>query len=160
MVTSVGFSIETMNVSSIIIAHRILTMTPSISSLQHESTSASQDGRSPKGGAIFRIRGVPLSWQKDQLQAYLEHQEPDSRPLVKSLANEVDGYFKTATVSFQSPLPSEKISKAWNIPLPEPDNDDDDLSVSALPLRVDGAFLGITTLFAPTVEDHEVEYAQ
>lgn len=133
-------------------------MTPSISSVQRESDSASQIRRSPKGGSTFRIRGVPLSWDKDQLQAYLEHQEPDSQPLVKSLANEVDGYFKTATVNFQSPLPSEKTSKPWNIPLPEPDNEDDELSVSALPLRVDGAFLGITTLFAPPVEDHEVEY--
>lgn len=132
-------------------------MTPSISSLQHESTSAPQVRRSPKGGLTFRIRGVPLSWDKDQLQVYLEHQEPDSQPLVKSLACEVDGYSKTATVIFQSPLPVEKTSKLWNILLPEPDSDDDDFSVSALPLRVDGAFLGITTLFAPPAEDHSVE---
>ncbi|EHK42736.1 hypothetical protein TRIATDRAFT_300808 [Trichoderma atroviride IMI 206040] len=132
-------------------------MAPSVSSLQYESTSASQSRRSPKGGLTFRIRGVPLSWDKKQLQVYLEHQEPDSQPLVKSLASEVDGYSKTATVIFQSPLPAEKTSRPWNISLPESDNHDDDLSVSALPLRVDGAFLGITTLFAPPVEDHGVD---
>lgn len=132
-------------------------MTPSISSLQHESTSASPARRSPKGGLTFRIRGVPLSWNKEQLQVYLEHQEPGSQPLVKSLACEVDGFSKTATVIFQSSLPKEKTSTPWNISLPVPDNDDDDFSVSALPLRVDGAFLGITTLFAPPVEDHSVE---
>ncbi|KAK1252361.1 hypothetical protein MKX08_003548 [Trichoderma sp. CBMAI-0020] len=132
-------------------------MAPSVSSLQHESTFAPQIRRSPKGGLTFRIRGVPLSWDKEQLQAYLEHQEPDSLPLVKSLASEVDGHSKTATVIFQSPLPADKTSKPWNISLPESDNEDDDLSVSALPLRVDGAFLGITTLFAPPVEDHGVD---
>ncbi|KAL6900169.1 hypothetical protein GGI43DRAFT_60665 [Trichoderma evansii] len=132
-------------------------MSPSTTSLQHESTSIPQIGQSPKGGKTFRIRGVPLSWDEDQLQAHLEHQEPDFRPLVKSLANEVDGYFKTATINFQNPLPSERIENPWNIPLPEPDDDDDDFSVSVLPLRVDSAFLGITTLFAPPVEDHEVD---
>ncbi|PON29166.1 hypothetical protein TGAM01_v202273 [Trichoderma gamsii] len=131
-------------------------MTPSISSPQHESISASQVRRSPKGGLTFRIRGVPLSWAKEQLQVYLEQQEPDSQPLVKSLACEIDGYSKTATVIFQSPLPPEKTSKPWNISLSEPDNDDD-FSVSALPLRVDGAFLGITTLFTPPVGDHGVD---
>lgn len=145
-------------VSAVVFVHLILTMTPSTSSLQHESTSVSQVKRSPKGGSTFRIRGVPLSWDKEQLQAYLEHQEPDSQPLIKSLAYEVDGYFKTATINFQSPLPVEKTSKPWDIPLLELDNDNDDFSVSALPLRVDGAFLGITTLFAPPEEDHEVEY--
>jgi hypothetical protein len=132
-------------------------MTPSISSPQDESNSASQVRRSPKGGLTFRIRGIPLSWDKEQLQVYLEQEELDSQPLVKSLACEVDGCSKTATVLFQSSLPAEKTSKPWNISLPEPDNDHDDFSVSALPLRVDGAFLGITTLFTPPVEDHGVE---
>jgi hypothetical protein len=137
-----------------------LTMTPSFSSPQHESTSTSQDSRSPKGGSTFRIRGIPLSWDKKQLQAYLEQQEASSQPLVKSLAHEVDGYFQTATVNFQGSLSKGTAKKPWNIPLPEPDNDNDDFPVAALPLRVDAAFLGITTLFAPPVEDHEAEYVQ
>ncbi|KAM0255602.1 hypothetical protein ACHAQJ_005606 [Trichoderma viride] len=122
---------------------------------KNASTPVSSVKRGPKGGTTFRIRGVPLNWDKDQLQVHLERQEPDFQPLVKSLANEVDGYFKTATVNFQSPLPSEKTTKPWYISLPE--SDDSNLSVSGLPLRLDGAFLSITTLCAPPVEDHEVD---
>jgi hypothetical protein len=123
---------------------------------KHESTPVTPVKLGPRGGSTFRIRGVPLSWNKDQLQAHLERHEPDSQPLVKSLAIEVDGHFQTATVNFQSPPSKEKTSNPWYISLPE--SDDDNLSVSGLPLRLDGAFLSITTLFAPPVEDHEVEY--
>ncbi|RFU75120.1 hypothetical protein TARUN_7122 [Trichoderma arundinaceum] len=122
--------------------------------LKDEPNPNPQPTRVPKGGSTFRIRGVPLGWDKNQLQAHLEFHEPASRPVIKSLANEIDGQFRTATVNFESPPTVEKTSKPWYISLPESENDG---AISNLPLRLDGDFLGITTLFAPPVEDHEVD---
>ncbi|KAK4080787.1 hypothetical protein Trihar35433_1892 [Trichoderma harzianum] len=123
------------------------------SSLNNDSVSQSK--RTPKGGSTIRIRGVPLNWDMNQLQRHLELHEPTSQPVVKSLATEIDGHFKTATVNFLSPPPPVQTAKPWYILLPEADGSE--LAVSNLPLRLDGDFLGITTLFSPPVEDHDVD---
>lgn len=125
-------------------------------SLSSEPVTASEPKRGPKGGTTFRVRGVPLGWSRAQLQAHLELHEPTSQPVVKSLAVEIDGQSQTATVNFSSPPPPEKSAKPWYIPLPSAV--EDNLAVSNLPLRLDGDFLSITTLFAPPAEDHQVEY--
>ncbi|KAL6856623.1 hypothetical protein J3F83DRAFT_752225 [Trichoderma novae-zelandiae] len=125
------------------------------SSVKHESVSIAGLQRGPKGGSTFRIRGVPLDWNRDRLQHHLELHEPDAQPVVKSLADEVDGYFRTATVNFLNPPPPEKTARSWYIPLP--DTTGGGFAVSNLPLRLDSGFIGITTLFAPPVEDHEVD---
>ncbi|KAL7916459.1 hypothetical protein GGI35DRAFT_466067 [Trichoderma velutinum] len=123
--------------------------------LNNGSVSQSQTNRVPKGGSTFRIRGVPLNWGMNQLQRHLELHEPASQPVLKSLAIEIDGHFKTATVNFLDSPPSVQTAKPWYIPLPE--TDESELAVSTLPLRLDGDFLGITTLFSPPVEDHGVD---
>ncbi|KAL7815934.1 hypothetical protein V8C44DRAFT_323407 [Trichoderma aethiopicum] len=125
------------------------------SSVRIESTSIPEPRRGPKGGSTYRIRGVPLGWDKDQLQHHVELHERDAQPVVKSLADEVDGYFKTATVNFLNPPSPEKSVKPWYIPLPQ--DEESELAVSSLPLRIDSGFIGITTLFAPPTEDHEID---
>ncbi|KAL7784567.1 hypothetical protein V8C37DRAFT_395679 [Trichoderma ceciliae] len=124
-------------------------------SLKNEPTAVSQIKPGWKAGSTFRIRGVPLNWDRAQLQAHLELHETASQPVVKSLAIEIDGQFKTATVNFQISPPPEKTSKPWYMPLPEPTKNS--LAVSSLPLRLDRDFLSITTLFTPPVEDHKVD---
>lgn len=127
------------------------------SSLKSDPASVPEPRRGPKGGSTYRIRGVPLDWDMDQLQHHLELHEPDAQPVVKSLADEIDGYFRTATVNFLNPPASEKTVRPWYIPLPQAE--EDELAVSSLPLRLDSGFIGTTTLFAPPAEDHEIEYA-
>ena len=127
-------------------------------SIKNETASIPEPRRGPKGGSTYRIRGVPLDWGKDQLQRHLELHEPDTQPTVKSLADEIDGNFKTATVNFLNPPSSEKTVRPWYIPLPE--TEESEFAVSSLPLRLDSGFIGMTTLFAPPVEDHEIEYAR
>ena len=128
-----------------------------VSPIKSESASNSEPRRGPKGGSTYRIRGVPLDWDIDQLQRHLELHEPDAQPVVKSLADEVDGFFRTATVNFLNPPSPQKTAKPWYIPLPQ--EEEDEFAVSSLPLRLDSGFIGITTLFAPPEEDHEIEYA-
>ncbi|KAL7961863.1 hypothetical protein V8C34DRAFT_272684 [Trichoderma compactum] len=125
------------------------------SSLNNGSVPQSQSLRIPKGGSTFRVRGVPLNWDMNQLQRHIELHEPASQPVVKSLATEIDGHFKTATVNILNPPPLVQTAKPWYIPLP--DTDGSELAVSNLPLRLDADFLGITTLFSPPVEDHDVD---
>ncbi|ETS03352.1 hypothetical protein M419DRAFT_75284 [Trichoderma reesei RUT C-30] len=124
-------------------------------SIKNETASIPEPRRGPKGGSTYRIRGVPLDWGKDQLQRHLELHEPDTQPTVKSLADEIDGNFKTATVNFLNPPSSEKTVRPWYIPLPE--TEESEFAVSSLPLRLDSGFIGMTTLFAPPVEDHEID---
>ncbi|KAK1255747.1 hypothetical protein MKX07_008006 [Trichoderma sp. CBMAI-0711] len=78
------------------------------SSTKNETASIPEPRRGPKGGSTYRIRGVPLVWDKDQLQRHLELHEPDTQPIVKSLADEIDGAYRTATVNFLTPPSSEK----------------------------------------------------
>ncbi|KAK4060816.1 uncharacterized protein Triagg1_10586 [Trichoderma aggressivum f. europaeum] len=125
------------------------------SSLNNGSVPQSQSLRTPKGGSTFRIRGIPLNWDMDQLQRHIELHESASQPVVKSLAAEIDGHFKTATINFLNPPSPVQAAKPWYIPLPE--TDESKLAVSNLPLRLDGGFLGITTLFSPPVEDHDID---
>ncbi|KAL6690734.1 hypothetical protein J3F84DRAFT_398202 [Trichoderma pleuroticola] len=125
------------------------------SSHDNGSVPQSQSKRIQKGGSTFRIRGVPLSWDMNQLQRHIELHEPASQPVVKSLATEIDGHFKTATVNFLNPPLTVQTTKPWYIPLPE--TGESELAVSNLPLRLDGDFLGITTLFSPPAEDHDVD---
>ncbi|KAH0497442.1 hypothetical protein TgHK011_004743 [Trichoderma gracile] len=115
----------------------------------------SEPRRGPKGGSTYRIRGVPLNWDRDQLQRHLELHEPEAQPVVKSLADEVGGFFRTATVNFLNPLALEKTVSPWYIPLPEAE--ECELAVSSLPLSLDSGFIGMTTLFAPPAEDHEID---
>lgn len=103
-----------------------------------------------KEGRTFRIRGVPLLWTPEYLQTYLEDPNDSAGPVVKSLADEVHGRSRTATVSFRkSPL-----NTARQIPLPALSNE------FARPsgLTLDDGFLGITTLYAPPTQYHKVEY--
>ncbi len=104
----------------------------------------------PKRGLTFRVRGVPIDWDIDRLKSFLADQDDSAGPIVPSLALEIHGRSRTATVAFQNvprPLQTSPIGRSWQIPHPE-----------APGLSLDDDFFGITTLFAPPPQDHKVEY--
>lgn len=102
-------------------------------------------------GMVFRIRGVPRDWGIDKLRAFLVQQEGFqprggfAGPVVRSLADDIGGDLRVATVTVQSISLSP-------LPLPRP------LTVDRqLHLTLDKDFHGITTLYCPSLEDHKLE---
>lgn len=106
-------------------------------------------------GITFRVRGVPRSWSEDDLRSFLED-KANSEPEIGSLANEVHGRTQTATLTFQkdsSQLQEILALKRLKIPLQllpkKPTRSSN--------LEFDRNFDGITTLYAPSLQDHRVE---
>jgi protein SERAC1 len=120
---------------------------------QQQETS---DQHHPPKQWTFRVCGVPLGWDVEQLESLLAEQDNTVGPTVQSLADELDRKSRTATVIFQnlpSPLQMPLAGRRWPISLPAHSNQ----STRPQSLTLDNDFLGITTLYAPPPEDHKVE---
>jgi protein SERAC1 len=112
-------------------------------------------------GRTFRIQGVPLNWGAEQVQTFLANHEDlqledgVNHPIIESLAEEVHGRSRTGTVSFQS-LPS-KLQKNHRCKLILPSSFTGSRPARAQALSLDDEFLGITTLYSPSLEDLKIE---
>jgi len=104
----------------------------------------------PTRGLTFRVRGVPLDWDIDRLKSLLADKVGPAGPIISSLALEIHGRSRTATVSFQTPPTRDFLL----IPLGEAPNP----LTGPQSLSLDDGFFGITTLFVPPSQDHKVEY--
>lgn len=95
----------------------------------------------------YRIRGVPITWNKAQLQTFLAEHDGCIGPAVKSLAVETHGRSQTGTITFQNGAqPPETLRGERSQP-----------GKDGQSLVLDTRFLGLTTLFSPSPEDHQVE---
>jgi hypothetical protein len=104
----------------------------------------------------FRVRGVPLDWNVERLQTFLAEQNDATGPVVKSLADEVHGRSRTATISFHNvpgPLHTLQTGRALKISLLTESNE---LGRRQL-LTVDDGFHGITTLYTPQKHSYKIE---
>ncbi|KAH6980866.1 hypothetical protein BKA56DRAFT_485948 [Ilyonectria sp. MPI-CAGE-AT-0026] len=109
------------------------------------------DSKSSRDDRTFRVRGVPITWDTDRLKSFLTEHDNAACPVIKSLAYEIGGRSSTATVTFQTvPLALQK--KTWYILLPKADENGPDRY-----LALSDDFLGITTLYAPSPDDHKVD---
>ncbi|KAK0627856.1 hypothetical protein B0T14DRAFT_423330, partial [Immersiella caudata] len=107
-------------------------------------------------GLTFRVRGVPADWDIIRLKSLLAHQFDSAGPTISSLALEIHGRSRTATVSFRSvppPLRTSPTAGSWLVPLPSTPN----LHTGPQSLSLDDGFFGVTTLFAPPLEHHKVD---
>ena len=118
-----------------------------------EEQCTSDQRHPPKEGRTFRVRGVPLGWESEKLRSLLAEQDNAAGPSVQSLADEIHGRSRTATVSFQNvPSQLQKAGDSWKISPAASNQPADPQS-----LVMDGDFLGITTLYAPPSQDHKIE---
>ncbi|KAK0649643.1 hypothetical protein B0T16DRAFT_428330 [Cercophora newfieldiana] len=116
------------------------------SSALSESSSSLAEG-DPR---TFRLRGVPLDWSVDDVRSFLEKNHRSSVPIIRSLAHEIDGQSKTSTITFEGTVSLP--TSMWYLPLPKLFE-----TQPAREVPLDDNFYGITTLFAPPLEDHEVD---
>ncbi|WDK13210.1 hypothetical protein CGRA01v4_04491 [Colletotrichum graminicola] len=98
------------------------------------------------GAKNYRIRGVPLVWDKNDLQSFLLMHDDCHDPVVKLLAREAHGRSKTGTATFQDGTDPPKMLQGSLRPEEESQT-----------LILDHGFLGLTTLFTPSPEDHRVD---
>lgn len=96
----------------------------------------------------YRIRGIPLEWDADQVRAFLaenSHREP---PLLHSLAREVHGRSQSATISFQNvdstPPRQTRLPISNQFSRPQV-------------ITIDDNFHGMTTLYIPPRQNHRIE---
>ncbi|RYC84216.1 hypothetical protein BFJ63_vAg12902 [Fusarium oxysporum f. sp. narcissi] len=105
----------------------------------------------------FRVRGAPLDWDANRLQSFLAEREGSAGVIVKSLAHEMHGRSRTATVTFHTVpfrLQALQTGQTWSILLPKPSEYQ---STRDQYLALDDRFLGITTLFTPPADEHRVD---
>lgn len=94
----------------------------------------------------YRIRNVPIAWHQDQLRAFLADHDGCHYPSIKSLALEAHGRSQTGTVTFRSRTqPPETLKRSLQN------------SLDTTTVTLDTSFHGLSTLFAPPQEDHQVE---
>lgn len=84
----------------------------------------------------YRVEGVDESWDETKFKAHLEGQGLKN-PIVQSFANEAGSNTKTATIVMDSNAPTKKLD-----------------------FKLDKDFFGVTTLYAPPPEDHQVELVE
>lgn len=97
-----------------------------------------------QGLKTYRVRGIPADWDREQLRNFLDTSVGDQAK-VYSFATEIyKNGKKTATVMFKGDPEHEN---PWNIPIP-PTNSS---------LVLDDGFVGITTLYCPSEDNHQVK---
>lgn len=114
------------------------TPRPVVESVNNNSRSVAQDvsKKTCSYRRTYRMRRVDKTWDEKKLESYLR----DSglrNPIVQSLADEGRRGFKTATIAM------------------DPGN-----SVNTPEFKIDDKFLGITTLYTPPPDDHQVELVE
>ena len=107
---------------------------------QTKNNHLSRDAR------VYRVQGVPLDWDVDQLHSFLTQKAESGTPSVRSLANEVHGRSQAATVSFDKP---RNRGPRWYMPLSD--------QPGQPCLALDNDFFGLTTLYAPLPQNHKIE---
>ncbi|KAF6829473.1 kinesin light chain [Colletotrichum musicola] len=91
-------------------------------------------------GKTFRIRGVPTAWDEARLQSFLSNHDGCVDPVAKSLAIEAHKRSKTGTATFTEFRSPSKTLRTDGL--------------NAVTLSLDDDFLGLTTLYAPSADDH------
>ncbi|KAH7013689.1 hypothetical protein EDB80DRAFT_863617 [Ilyonectria destructans] len=101
----------------------------------------------------WRVVGVPLDWSAERLQDFLADRQ-GTTPVVKSIAQEIDGSSKTATITFQDRPHFSTSHQSERIQLPTASDGDITPDQS---ITLDKGFLGITTLYTPRLDDHKID---
>jgi len=114
-------------------------------------TSAAKPPR--RNTVTFRLRGIPLNWDTARIGEFLKEQYgPTCAPTVKSLALEIHARSITSTIVFGNTTMLPNTFRQIKLP-----SSHEGKPVYDEYIMLDTEFHGITTLFAPPPDDHQLE---
>lgn len=94
----------------------------------------------------YRVQGIPIGWEEDDLRkAVTDHFATSSAVAIGALSKAVDNRQKVGTISFEDLPPQLRViarDKHYRI-FPS--------------LQLDQGFLGLSVLYAPPAQEHEIE---
>ncbi|UKZ66701.1 uncharacterized protein TrAtP1_007872 [Trichoderma atroviride] len=99
--------------------------------------------------STFRVTGVPIDWDRQELQSFLENQGSVTGASIESLASEDHGGPQVATATFEDIL--HQYDRSWSILMPAVSNNRKQY------LTIDEEFHGMTALYTPPLQDHKIE---
>ncbi|KAH7186205.1 uncharacterized protein B0J16DRAFT_400214 [Fusarium flagelliforme] len=96
----------------------------------------------------YRVQGVPIEWDKERLRSFLVEAGVSATPVIQSLARESHNRSSTATVVFQdSPtILQVQLPEVFAVSTPK----------RPMYLELDTQFLGLTKLYSPMPDDHQI----
>ncbi|EHK49999.1 hypothetical protein TRIATDRAFT_261370 [Trichoderma atroviride IMI 206040] len=99
--------------------------------------------------STFRVTGVPIDWDRQELQSFLENQGSVTGASIESLASEDHGGPQVATATFEDIL--HQYDRSWSILMPAVSNNRKQY------LTIDEEFHGMTALYTPPLQDHKID---
>lgn len=99
--------------------------------------------------STFRVTGIPIDWDRQQLQSFLETQGSVVGSSIESLTSEDHGGPQVATATFEDIL--NQHDRSWSILMPAGSNHRKQY------LTIDEEFHGMTALYTPPLQDHKIE---
>lgn len=103
----------------------------------------------PRENTTFRVMGIPASWDRQQIYSFLQNQESITNVSIESLASDEHGGSQVATVTFGNAVFQH--GPSWSIPIPSESNS------RKLYLTIDKDFHGMTALYVPPLQHHQIE---
>ncbi|KAL6819172.1 hypothetical protein V8C40DRAFT_252626 [Trichoderma camerunense] len=103
----------------------------------------------------YRVSGVPLDWDRDRLRTFLKHRELAEVITIDSIAREANIESQTATVTLTNSYMQQRPGKSRQFSLSE-EHYNDSLNLNRS-VSVENNFIGLTTLYEPSVRDHKID---
>lgn len=101
--------------------------------------------KAPSKKVTYRVQGIPIGWGQDDLRkAVTDHFATSSAIAIDAFSTAVDNRQKVCTIAFDV-LPPQLQAIAR------------DKHYRILPVQLDQGFLGLSVLYAPPAQEHEIE---
>lgn len=111
-----------------------------------------QPHKSPSKKVTYRVQGIPIGWDEDDLRkAITNHFATSSAIAIDAFSKAVDNRQRVCTISFNNLPPALRaIARDEHYPTLDPLH-------PLYPLHLDQGFLGLSVLYAPPAQEHEIE---
>lgn len=124
-------------------------------------------GTTTEKNKVYRVQGLPLRFDEektyDLISAIFNPESRNFEPEIRSLAESLDRKTKVAVIDFLETPAQLSIGDEWGFDIPDSHQDTDNSNKDKRYRRrkpkitIDNHFKGLTVLFSPLSEAHQVE---